>query len=186
MHGNVHVRFLGGLGAAMRSDYPACRLVQWQPMCAHRAVLSTSLLPASAGSAVLLTDPLRLAVGAYLGRFKGSSREHTKSDLRVFLTWRAGHGVPPLAAQRAELELYVRWMQETRRYKPSTVSRRISVVAGFYRTCVIDGVLAHSPAQHVRRPPVPPDSPTLGFDLQFEAMLTAARQSANDGDSPWW
>jgi hypothetical protein len=35
--------------------------------------------------------------------------------------------------------LYVRWMQEQRRYAASTVSRRLSVVAGFYRTCVIDG-----------------------------------------------
>jgi hypothetical protein len=65
----------------------------------------------------------------------------------------------------------------------STVSRRISGLAGFYRTCVIDGVLAHSPAQHVRRPTVPPDSPTLGLThLQLEALLTAARQFANDCD----
>ena len=28
-----------------------------------------------------LTDQLRLAVAAYLARFKGSSREHTASDL---------------------------------------------------------------------------------------------------------
>jgi hypothetical protein len=34
-------------------------------------------------------------------------------------------------------------MQEVRRFKPSTVSRRFSVTAGFYRTCVIDGVLEH-------------------------------------------
>jgi len=80
----------------------------------------------------------------------------------VFLTWCGEHGVHPLAAHRADLERYVRWMQETRRFKPSTVSRPISVLAGFYRTCVIDGVLAHSPAAHVRRPTVPVDSPTLG------------------------
>jgi hydrogenase nickel insertion protein HypA len=64
-------------------------------------------------------------------------------------------------------------MQEVRRFKPSTVSRRISIVAGFFRTCVIDGVLPTSPAEHVRRPNVPPESPTLGLThLQFEAMLT--------------
>jgi thioredoxin reductase (NADPH) len=57
---------------------------------------------------------------------------------------------------------------------------RFSVAAGFYRTCVIDGVLEYSPAEHVRRPAVPAESPTLGFThLQFEALLTAARESAN-------
>jgi len=129
------------------------------------------------------TDQLRLAVSAYLARFKGSSREHTESDLRCYLRWCAGRGLDPLAARRQDLELYIRWMQEACRFKPSTISRRFSVAAGFYRTCVIDAVLGHSPADHVRRPNVPAESPTLGFThLQFEALLTAARESANDYD----
>jgi integrase/recombinase XerD len=53
-------------------------------------------------------------------------------------------------------------MQEIRRFKPSTVSRRSSATAGFYRTCVIDGLLPHSPAEHVRRPAVPPNHPPSG------------------------
>jgi integrase len=49
-------------------------------------------------------------------------------------------------------------------------------------TAVI-GVLVHSPAEHVRRPAVPPESPTLGFThLQFEAMLSASRESPNPND----
>jgi site-specific recombinase XerD len=56
----------------------------------------------------------------------------------------------------------------------------MSVVAGFYRTCVIDRLLEHSPADYVRRPNVPTESPTLGLThLQFEALLSAANQSAN-------
>ena len=119
-------------------------------------------------------------MAAYLARFKGRSGEHTESDLRCFLTWCAERGLDPLAARRPHLELYIRWMQEIRRFEPSTVSRRFSVAAGFYRTCVIDGVLERSPAEHVRRPSVPPESPTLGFThLQFEALLTAAGESPN-------
>src|ERR1700683_2957153 len=34
---------------------------------------------------VPFTDQLRLAVAAYLARFKGTSREHTESDLRCYL-----------------------------------------------------------------------------------------------------
>ena len=133
------------------------------------------------GVVVSSADPLRLAVAAYLARFKGSSRDHTESDLRCYLSWCSDRDLDPLAARRPHLELYIRWMQEVRRFKPSTVSRRFSVAAGFYRTCVIDGVLEHSPAEYVRRPSVPPESPTLGFThLQFEALLTAARQSGND------
>jgi integrase/recombinase XerD len=126
------------------------------------------------------TDQLRLAVAAYLARFTGSSRRHTESDLRCYLSWCAQRDLDPLAARRSHLELYIRWMQEIRRFKPSTVSRRFSVTAGFYKTCVIDGLLQPSPAEHVRRPAVPPESPTLGFThLQFEALLTAARQSTD-------
>ena len=134
-----------------------------------------------------VTDRLRLAVAAYLARFTGSSREHTDSDLRCYLSWCAGRSLDPLAARRPHLELYIRWMQEIRRFRPSTVSRRFSVAAGFYRTSVLDGILDgildHSPAEHVRRPSVPAESPALGFThLQSGALLTAARESAHPGD----
>jgi integrase/recombinase XerD len=129
-------------------------------------------------------DPLmRVARAAHLGRYRGASRVHTESDLRVYLCWCAGRDIAPLTARRVEVELYVRWLHEVRRFKPSTVSRRLSVVVGFYRTCVIDAVLDHCPAEYVRRPSVPPESPTLGLShLQFEAIITAARTSTNPSD----
>ena len=139
--------------------------------------------PAVSGVIVTMPDALRMAIAAHLTRFKGQSRVHCESDLRGYLTWCDLRALDPLAARRPHIELYVRWLQEVRRFKPSTVSRRMSVVAGFYRTCVIDGVLEHSPAEHVRRPHVPPESPTLGLThLQFEALLTAARHSTNTCD----
>jgi len=87
---------------------------------------------------------------AHLSRYRGTSREHTESDLQIFITWCPDRQLTPLNAQRNDLELYLRWMQDVRRFKPSTVSRRLSVVAGFYRTCVIDGVLEHSSVDCVR------------------------------------
>jgi integrase/recombinase XerD len=144
---------------------------------------SIDLEPAISGEILAVRAGLRLAVAAYLGRYKGQSRMHTDSDLRGFLDWCQERGLDPLTVTRPQVELYLRWMQEMRHFKPSTVSRRLSVIAGFYRTCVIDSVLEHSPVDYVRRPNVPPESPTLGLThLQFEALLTAARKSANDND----
>jgi integrase len=54
------------------------------------------------------TDRLRLAVAAYLARFKGTSRTRTESDLRCYLVWCAERSLDPLAAQRPHLELYIR------------------------------------------------------------------------------
>jgi integrase/recombinase XerD len=139
--------------------------------------------PAVSGTVVPTSPTLRLAVAPYLARFKGQSRVHTESDLRAYLVWCGDRGLDAFSAIRLHIELYIRWLQEVRRFQPSTVSRRMSVVAGFYRTCVIDGVLEHSPAEYVRRPNVPPESPTLGLThLQFEALLTAARTSSNRCD----
>jgi integrase/recombinase XerD len=126
---------------------------------------------------------LRAAASAYLGRYRGASRMHTESDLRIFFTWCAGQDLDPLTSVRADIERYVRWLQDVRLYQPSTVSRRLSVVVGFYRVCVIDEILGHSPADYVRRPVVPPESPTLGLShLQFEALIATARLSHNPND----
>jgi integrase/recombinase XerD len=146
-------------------------------------VTFTELAPAASDLPEPFSDRLRLAVAAYLARFKGSSREDTESDLRCDLSCCAERGLDSLAARRPHLELYIRWMQEIRRFKPSTVFRRFSVAAGFYRSCVIDGLIEHSPAEHVRRPAVPAESATLGFShLQSKALLTAARESTNPYD----
>lgn len=128
---------------------------------------------------------LHAAVAAYLGRYRGESRIHTGSDLKVFPTWCAGQKLDPLNLGRAEIERYVRWLQEVRRYQPLTVLRRLSVVVGFYGVCVIDQILTQSPADYVRRPPMPTDSPTLGLGhLQFEALLTTRGSLPTTTTSP--
>ena len=87
---------------------------------------------------------------AYLGRYRGEARVHTGSDLKVFLIGCSGQGLDPLSLGRADVERYVRWLQAVRCYQPSTVSRRLSVVVGFCRVCVIDQILVDSPADYVR------------------------------------
>jgi hypothetical protein len=96
--------------------------------------MTTLKLPTPAsGSDLPFNSMAAVVVAAFLGCYRGLTRQHTASDLRCFLAWCAGNGLDPLTARRSELELFLRWMQDTRRFKPSTVSRRFSVVAGFYR-----------------------------------------------------
>jgi site-specific recombinase XerD len=168
----------------MSADEPCSKRVpdaiDGQLSWVRRSAMDTNTLPALLD----VDDPmLRLAVAAHLARYKGQSRAHTASDLNAYLRWCLERDVPPLQAERAHVELYLRWLQEIRHFRPSTVSRRLSVLATFYRTCVIDQILDHSPAEFVRRPHVPLESPTLGLShLQFEAILTAGRDSANPND----
>ncbi|GAA4563823.1 hypothetical protein GCM10023176_08540 [Micromonospora coerulea] len=71
------------------------------------------------------------------GHYHGQTRVHTESDLRLFLRWCTDQDFDPLAAARVDIERYVRWLQDVRRYQPSTVSRHLSVVVGFYCCSVV-------------------------------------------------
>src|SRR4051794_26843636 len=50
---------------------------------------------------------LRAAVAAYLGRYRGVTRQHCESDLRVFLRWCTDQDPDPLAAVRVDVERYL-------------------------------------------------------------------------------
>jgi len=78
--------------------------------------------PAVSGVVVTTSPVLRLSVAAYLARFKGQSRIHTESDLRGYLVWCEARDLDPFAATRPHIELYVRWLQEIRRYQPLSVN----------------------------------------------------------------
>ena len=60
----------------------------------------------------------RAAVSAFLGRYRGQTRVHTESDLRVFLRWCTDRDLDPLTAARADVERYVRWLQDVRGFQP--------------------------------------------------------------------
>jgi hypothetical protein len=47
----------------------------------------TQLSPYPLRRSAPAADRLRLAVAAHLARFTSTSREHTESDLRRYLTW---------------------------------------------------------------------------------------------------
>lgn len=65
---------------------------------------------------------LRLSCAAYLARFSGTSRTHCGWDLRLYFARCVEHHASPLAMNRFQIERYVGWMQEVRRFKPSTIA----------------------------------------------------------------
>ena len=57
----------------------------------------------------------------------------------------------------------------------STVARRLSTLASFYRYCHVEAVLRRNPAANVRRPKVDHESRTLGLDRnELGALLVQA------------
>jgi len=127
-----------------------------QGMTTHDLVL------ASTHDASPAAGPLDRAVAAHLTRFTGSSRQHARSDLRC-------------SCPGAMTGAWTRSLPGGR--------TRSSTSGG----CKRSAASSHRPSPGGSRSPRasagPSKSPTLGFThLQFEAMLTASRESANPCD----
>ena len=116
----------------------------------------------------------RAAVAAFLAGYTGSTRVSYTTDLRLFAEWCAGSGVRLLGVKRAHVELFARHMKTAGRMG-STVARRLSTLASFYRYCHVEGLLRRNPAANVRRPKVDHESRTLGLDRnELGALLVQA------------
>src|SRR3546814_20675647 len=135
--------------AALRACSPCPALTSWACWCVSSG-METSELVAASDSA---NATLKMATLAYLACFKGQSRVHAESDLRAFTSWCQSRDLDPLEARRSPIELYLRWMQEVARYKPSTVSSPPPVLIGFYRNLVLHPGLPSPPPPSDLNPP---------------------------------
>ncbi len=80
-----------------------------------------------------------MAVAGFLAGYCGATRRSYASDLRLFSSWCHEAKLSIFTARRAHLELFGRWMEETGRMR-STVARRLSTLASFYRYCEQEGL----------------------------------------------
>jgi integrase/recombinase XerD len=121
-------------------------------------------------------DVTKLAVGGFLARYREPTLTAYKLDLKTFLGWCEVYEVEPLRVSRAQLELYLRYL-EGYGYAASTTARRFGTVATFLHYAVIDGLIPTNPAVAVTRPQVPWEGMhrTVLHPLEFAAVLTAAR-----------
>jgi integrase/recombinase XerD len=79
------------------------------------------------------------------------------------------------------VELYAREL-EARSLSAATVALKLVVLTGFYRYCVEEQLLEHSPAVHVRRPKVSQESTRIGLDRNELAafQVQAGLSGGND------
>jgi site-specific recombinase XerD len=105
---------------------------------------------------------------------KLATRDAYALDLRQFVAWCGEHRLALFAVRRSDIECYARALEERGRAR-ATVARRLCTVAGFYRYAEEEGLLAVSPAVHVRRPRLDYESHAIGLDRnEVGALLVAA------------
>lgn len=93
-----------------------------------------------------------------------ATRRPYNIQLRLWMGWCADHPLDPLVdIRRPHVELYAREL-EARGLAAATVALKLVVLTGFYRYCVEEQLLEHSPAVHVRRPKVSQESTRIGLD----------------------
>jgi integrase/recombinase XerD len=128
-----------------------------------------------------LVDPALLAAAGFLAGYTGTTRDGYTIDLKHWWTFCETNGLPVLEAKRAHLELYVRHLEEVG-YARSTIGRRLSTVASYYRWCLEEEVIDRNPATHVRRPKISQESTTLGLDRQELGQFLVAAGFAGGRD----
>ncbi|MCW2952730.1 MAG: integrase [Conexibacter sp.] len=145
------------------------------------ATRSLDLIPRGAAT---VDSPIRTVddlVAAFLIGYGAATRDAYGRDLRQWTAWLAHHGLAPLSAHRAHVELWARGM-EARGLAASTVARRLSALAGFYDYALDEELITRSPVSRVRRPRVGDESPRLGLDRDELGVLLAAAHASGARD----
>jgi len=122
------------------------------------------------------------AAVAFIASYSSPSTRRTyTTQLQLWLRWCDRHALDPLAdVRRPHVEQYARQL-EARGLAPATIALKIVVLTGYYRYCVEEQLIDNSPAAHVRRPRVSPESTRLGLDRnELGAFLVQAGLSGGN------
>ena len=136
-------------------------------------------VPRSTSTALATRDALfstneQLALVEFLAGYSGLTRDAYTLDLRQYVAWCIEHRVAVFGARRADIECFARHLESLGRAR-ATIARRLCTVACFYRYAEQEGLIAVSPAAHVRRPRLDYESHATGLDRnEVGAILVAA------------
>ena len=122
----------------------------------------------------VFTQSERLALAGFLAGYTGLTREAYALDLRQYASWCQQHHIRLFQARRAGIECFARDLEARGRAR-ATIIRRLCTIAGFCKYAVEEELLEHSPAAHVRRPPLDYEWHATGLDRnELGALLVAA------------
>jgi integrase len=129
----------------------------------------------------VLSDVERMTMLGFLAAYRGFTRDAYTSDLRQFTTWYWQNQHQLFDVRRVDIECFARDLEDRGKAR-ATVARRLCTVVGFYRYAEEEGVIAHSPAVHIRRPRIDYESHVAHLDRnELGAILvTAGLSSARD------
>jgi integrase/recombinase XerD len=135
--------------------------------------------PTHTPATTAIVTPIYLAIATFLASYSSlNTRKLYEMEIKLFIDWCERLGLDPLTTvTRPHIELYGRHLETERGNCASTVSHRLGTLITWYRFLEIDGIVAKSPAAHVRRPKVWYDeTKTLGLDrMEMGALLATAR-----------
>jgi site-specific recombinase XerD len=102
-------------------------------------------------------------------------------DLRQFALWCANHERRLFEVRRVDIECFGRDLEARGRAR-ATIARRLCTISGFYRYAEEEGLVARSPAMHVRRPRLDYESHATGLDRNELGMLLVAAGLSSERD----
>ena len=114
------------------------------------------------------------SLGSSAASYRGLTRDAYALDLRQFVGFCDRRGLKLFEVRRSDIDTFGREF-EARGRATATIARRLCTVTGFYRYVEEEGLIAHSPAVHVRRPRIDYESHAIGLDRnEVGALLVAA------------
>jgi integrase/recombinase XerD len=120
------------------------------------------------------SDAELFALAGFLAGYSGLTYEAYALDLRQYASYCAQHHLALFEAWRAHIETFARHLEAAGKAR-ATIARRLCTVTCFYRYAEQEGLIATSPAVHVRRPRLDYESHATGLDRnELGAMLVIA------------
>ena len=106
----------------------------------------------------------------WLSRYKASIQRTYATHLPRWVAWCADHGLDPLAARRADVELWLRSVADSGQSRAS-VAAHYDAVASIYRLAQEEELIDHNPCARISRPKV-------HRELQRREVLTVLEYAA--------